>query len=85
MSKPMSELERVAKLYATGIKSEFGQRHLTWLTLLYNQLHQEAEGDLTAEQKAFRVERAAGVKQVIDYLMTQQELIESGYDFDQLK
>lgn len=81
----MSEPEKQARLTAKALDTEFGQKHLEWLSLLYNALHQEAEGDLSAEQKAFRIERAAGVKQVIDHLMTQKQLIESEYDFDKLK
>lgn len=46
---------------------------------LYSDLHKEAEsGDLTSEQKAFKIERAAGVQLVIDILTANAILLDSG-------
>ena len=78
----MSNLD--AKRLAEAIKdftaSDLGQDYLTALGLQYNGLHHAAESeDLSIEQKAMKIERAAGVKWAIDYLTSRETLLDQGY------
>lgn len=61
-------------------ESRFGQVLLKQLSLHYNALHQEAESEgLTVEQKVMKIERAAGAKWAIDYIMTRVKSLDEGY------
>lgn len=78
MSKLEGEL--LAKAISKFLSTELGEQFLTTLSLHYNDLHHQAEDvALTAEQKAMKVERAAGVKWCIDYLTQRQKNLEDGY------
>jgi len=69
---------QVAEAADAFAKSEFGERFLSALSLQYNGWHQDAESEqLTSEQKAMKVERAAGVKWAIDYVTTRQMLLKT--------
>lgn len=52
------------------MQTEFGQLFLTSLSGIYNDMHHKAEKeDLSIEQKALYVERAAGIKVAIDWML----------------
>ncbi len=67
--------------------SEFGQHVLIQIDTAYNDALSGAQQEgLTGEQKAFLVERAAGVKKCIDILTANAILIDSGtFDDDKPK
>lgn len=71
--------KQIAEMASQFVASEFGQYYLTMLSTEYNGWHQEAEGDLSVEQKALKVERAAGLRFAIDWLTGKDKLVKSGY------
>jgi hypothetical protein len=72
--------KHIATLSSEFLKTELGELFVEQLSLHYNNLHQEAEGDsLTIEQKAMKIERAAGVKFAITWLTSRDELLAQGY------
>ncbi len=78
----MSDIDakREAELVHDFLGTELGEHYLTQLSLQYNGLHQAAESEaLTFEQKALKVEKAAGVKVAIDILTQADALHEAGY------
>lgn len=76
----IDEAEAHAKEMSRFMRSALGQRLLSHLSVRYNALHQEAEQtNLNSEQKAFLIERAAGLKLVIDDLQSPGALLEAGY------
>lgn len=59
--------------------SDAGLTHLTALNNEYNQLHHKAEDNtLEPYQKSYLIERAAGIKWCIDWLMTRKQNLEAG-------
>lgn len=77
MTKPTPKQE--AEMATAFLETPFGQHYITELGLIYNGLHQDAErGDLSFEQKALKVERAAGVRQAIDWLKGRQGALKAG-------
>lgn len=75
-----AEARKLAEQITDFLRTDLGQHLLKQLSLQYNGLHHQAEGqELTVEQKAMRIERAAGVKWVIDYLMQRKHLLETGH------
>lgn len=73
---PDIDLERLAQLKADFLHTELGEWLIPHLAELYNGIHHEAEAAVTAETKAFKVERAAGLRQVIDILTTDAAMYE---------
>jgi hypothetical protein len=62
------------------LEDELGKHLIKQLSYKYNELHQAAESeDLTIEQKALKVERAAGLKWALDYLLTRNQRFVEGY------
>lgn len=60
--------------------SDLGIYFMQSLSTKYNDLHHKAELEtMTAEQKAFYVERAAGLKFAIDWVANRNQQHESGY------
>lgn len=59
--------------------SEFGKHYIAQLSIIYNGLHQEAEGNLSIEQKAMKIERAAGLKIALDFISERVALFEQEY------
>ncbi len=71
--------ERLIAEAAKGfLDTDFGRHFITQLSLIYNGLHQDAEQATTSEAKAFKVERAAGLKMAIDYLNERAMRIDRG-------
>lgn len=70
--------EQLADECAKFVASEFGQQAMTAFGLMYNGLHQEAENAVTSEEKAFKVERAAGLKEAISWFQTRAQMSEQG-------
>lgn len=71
--------QQIAELADAFLESDFGKHYIQQLQLNYNTLHHEAESqNATAEQKAFLVERAAGVKFAIDYLFLRRQRVLDG-------
>lgn len=71
--------KQVAEMASEFLKTPFGEMFIAAASLQYNGLHHEAEDQTaTCEQKAFKVERAAGVKWAIDYLTQRAELLKQG-------
>lgn len=61
------------------VGSDLGEQYLTSLSAKYNEMHHKAELEtMTAEQKAFYVERAAGIKFAIDWLVNRNGQYERG-------
>lgn len=58
--------ERIGRLSLEFQKTEFGQYLMAALKQMHYGLHQEAENATGIEAKALKVERAAGVREVID-------------------
>lgn len=85
-SRAPLEGKQLAQHLKAFIATPLGEQLLRQLSLQYNTLHQEAEGEeLTAGQKAFKVERAAGTKWAIDYIMTRVSALDKGmYDDKQV-
>lgn len=80
MKRRIDDVEKNAKELTKFLTSAAGERLLVHLSVRYNQLHQDAEQQgLSSEQKAFLVERAAGIKLVIDDLQSPGALLEAGY------
>lgn len=74
------EPKELAEACADFVKSEFGEFLMFQLGLQYNGLHQSAEAsDLTVEQKAMKIERAAGLKLAMDFVTSRAELHKQGY------
>lgn len=77
----MNELTRkqAAELAKKFAETEFGDFMLMSLGQKYNDLHHDAEGSsLTIEQKAMLIERAAGLKLAIDFVMVRVEAAKRG-------
>ena len=72
--------KQLSELANEFVESPFGKHYLAQLALVYNALHQEAEREeLTTEQKAMKVERAAGLRVAIDYMTGKQKLLQGGH------
>jgi hypothetical protein len=72
--------KHIASLSAEFLKTELGELFVQQLSLHYNNLHQQAEEDgLSIEQKALKIERAAGVKFAITWLTSRDKLLAEGY------
>lgn len=72
--------ERSAREIVAFLKTELGEYFVTVLNTFYNDLHHQAENEsLTAEQKAMRIERAAGVHWAINFFIERKRLLESGH------
>lgn len=70
---------QVARMASAFLKTPFGEYFVDALSLKYNALHQQAEDEtIGSERKAFLVERAAGVKVAIDYLLVRQANLDAG-------
>jgi hypothetical protein len=77
----MSELTRkqAAELARMFTESEFGQFMMLALSQKYNELHHAAEDEtLGIEKKAMIVERAAGLKIAIDFIVNRTEAAKLG-------
>lgn len=78
-----NDAREVARQVAEFLATDFGTQFIGVLSGKYNDLHHEAESEqLTPAQKGMKVERAAGVKWVIDYLVERDRLLKEGY-FDE--
>lgn len=83
--KPVLDGKDLALRIKDFIETDLGEQYLTSLSLQYNVLHQRAEAEgLSMEQKAFLVERAAGLKTAITYLTSRAEQLDKGY-YDEKK
>lgn len=61
------------------LETRFGKHFIEQLSMRYNVLHQSAEREkMTSEQKAMKVERAAGVKFAIDWLVQKDQQLAAG-------
>lgn len=82
MSKAKFEptAKQLAELAQAFLETDFGQYYLQVMSVQYNALHQAAESkELSIEQKALQVERAAGLKWAINWLTNQDQLLKQGY------
>lgn len=78
--QPESEAEQYALDVEAFLKTPFGEQFVTNLSLKYNALHQASEGaGLSTEEIAFCIHQASGIKQVINDLLAQPELLKGGY------
>lgn len=77
-------LKQVAMMKKEFLSSTFGQYAAEKINELYGDLHGRAEDAVTAEQKATYVDRAAGIKTVIQFFTADIELLDQGY-FDEKK
>lgn len=85
MSDIKLDSEKVARLTHDFLETDLGKHHLAQLSVQYNGLHQEAESEkLSIEQKALKIERAAGLKIAIDLLTGPERLLAQGY-FEKVK
>lgn len=76
----MTDAKTTAEAATKFLKTPFGKQFVQALNLHYNGLHQEAEDkSLSVEQKAMLVERAAGVKVAINYLLQREQLVKGEY------
>jgi hypothetical protein len=74
-----TDARTVAEYEADFAQSDYGQYILEKIMVQYNELHHAAEAeDIGAEAKAFKVERAAGLKLAIDLLTANANLMDSG-------
>lgn len=72
--------KQIAEMASSFVESDFGQYYLTQMNLHYNALHQASESeDLSLAHKAYKVERAAGLKFAISWLTGKDSLLKSGY------
>jgi hypothetical protein len=72
---PMTLAEKLTAF----MDSDTGLALLTAMNNEYNQLHHKAEDfTLSMEHKAYKVERAAGIKWCIDWMMTRKANLERG-------
>lgn len=77
--EPIDPLQTVEDVHAF-ILSDLGKQFMAAMASKYNDFHHKAELEtMTAEQKAFYVERAAGVKYAIDWMANRNQQYESGY------
>lgn len=72
------DLKRIAQLKSDFLRTEFGEWMIPALAELYNGLHHDAEEAKAIEAKAMKVERAAGVRMVMDFLMNDAAMLEAG-------
>jgi hypothetical protein len=72
--------QKMAEDVHAFILSDLGKYYMQSLSAKYNEMHHKAELEtMTAEQKAFYVERAAGMKFAIDWMINRNGQYESGY------
>lgn len=77
--EPIDMQKQVEDVHAFML-SDIGLSFMRSLNTKYNDLHHKAELEsMTAEQKAFYVERAAGIKFAIDWMANRNQQHESGY------
>lgn len=77
----MSELslKEQAQQAKQFLNTQYGAQFITKLSLLYNNLHQEAENEgINVEAKAMKIERAAGLKIAITELTGIVDLLDQG-------
>lgn len=74
--------KQIAEMANEFTESLFGKWYLSQLSGKYNELHHQAESEeLGVDQKAAKVDRAAGVKKAIDIVMERRQRYLSG-EFD---
>ena len=73
------QLARDARGAFQFISSEYGERLISRFLELHMGLHEQAErDDLTIEQKGVYATKAAGVKQCLDMILKEAQLVSSG-------
>lgn len=78
--KPEIDPQKTAEDVHAFMLSDLGKQYMQSLSAKYNEMHHKAELEtMTAEQKAFYVERAAGIKFAIDWFVNRNQQHESGY------
>lgn len=61
------------------LQSEYGSRFVERLVALHSGLHEAAEGDgITSEQRSTMIIKASGIKQTIDLILKEAQLVTSG-------
>lgn len=71
--------QQVAQMARDFLTTPFGEYFIEVLSLKYNQLHQQAEDEtISAERKAFMIERSAGIKLAINYLIERRDALDAG-------
>jgi hypothetical protein len=72
--------KQVAQMAHDFLETPFGKYFINHLSVQYNGLHQEAEDpSLSPAQKAYKVERAAGIKVAINFLLERDQLLQADY------
>lgn len=80
----MTDPKLIAEAAKAFSETDFGKHYIAQLSVIYNGLHQDAEGNLSVEQKALKVERAAGLKIAIDFIAERVAMFDQKY-FDNQK
>jgi hypothetical protein len=79
MSAPELDPMTLAEKLTAFLDGDAGPVYLNALNTEYRQLHHKSEDtSLPPYQKAYLVERAAGIKWCIDWLMTRKRNLEDG-------
>lgn len=73
------DVERLAEMAAEFLETPYGKYAIAKLAELYNQLHHDAEAAESVDVKAFKVERAAGLRLAMDLLMNDVAAMKAGY------
>jgi hypothetical protein len=72
--------QKMAEDVHAFILSDLGKQYMAALSGKYNEYHHKAEiENMTAEQRAYYVVKAAGVKEAIDWMVNRNQQHESGY------
>lgn len=69
--------ERINRLAAEFIKSEYGGYLMEVLKAMHYGLHQEAESAETLERRGLQATKAAGVRDVIDLITGQAQMFQN--------
>jgi hypothetical protein len=70
---------QTAQMASDFLDTPFGEYFMEQMGIIYNDFHQKAEGkDLNIESKAMLIERAAGIKEAIDFILTRKRNLEEG-------
>jgi hypothetical protein len=76
---PQLDVKRLAQLAQQFLDTVYGGWSIAKLSAIYNNLHHEAEEAQSIDEKALKVERAAGLRLAIDLLTHDAALLETGY------
>lgn len=77
MTQLTDDDERLARLAHAFLRTEYGQYLVSKLADVAYQLHLAAEDAETCEGKAFKIERAAGVRKAIELMTSNAQLYEA--------